>query len=46
MRILDPTPPPYDALEWVKMPLAKRARLVCEAWAMQGYGTPVGAYAI
>jgi hypothetical protein len=33
-------------LEWVKKPLAERSRMVCEAWALQGYGTPLGAYAV
>ncbi|HZJ68142.1 MAG TPA: DUF3556 domain-containing protein, partial [Kofleriaceae bacterium] len=41
-----PTPVPYDALEWVKKPFAERARMVCEAWALQGYGTPVAIYAL
>lgn len=45
MGLLDPTPPPYDPLAWVKAPLAERGRQVCEAWALQGYGTPLGAYA-
>ncbi|HEY8089578.1 MAG TPA: DUF3556 domain-containing protein [Polyangiaceae bacterium] len=44
MGLLDPTPPPYDALDWVKRPLAERGRMVCEAWAMQGYGTPPGVF--
>lgn len=39
-RFLLPTPPPYDALAWVKLPLPERARAVCRAWAEQGYGTP------
>lgn len=45
MGLLDPTPPPYDPLEWVQKPFAERARMVCQAWAMQGYGSPLGAYA-
>jgi hypothetical protein len=44
MGLLDPTPPPYDALEWVKKPFAERARMVCEAWALQGYGSPPAVY--
>ncbi|HEX7838365.1 MAG TPA: DUF3556 domain-containing protein [Kofleriaceae bacterium] len=40
MSLLSPTPVPYDALEWVKKPFPERARMVCEAWALQGYGTP------
>jgi hypothetical protein len=44
MGLLDPTPPPYDPLEWSTRPLGERGRMVCEAWAMQGYGTPPGIY--
>jgi hypothetical protein len=44
--LLDPTPPPYDPLEWVKKPFAERGRMVCEAWAMQGYGSPSGVYGV
>jgi hypothetical protein len=42
--ILQPKSPPYPPLEWVKQPFAERGRMVCEAWAMQGYGTPPGVY--
>ena len=45
MGLLDPVPPPYEPLAWVKKPLAERGRMVCEAWAMQGYGTPLGVFA-
>jgi hypothetical protein len=38
--LLDPTPPPYDPLEWLRKPLGERGRMVCQAWALQGYGTP------
>jgi hypothetical protein len=41
MGLLDPRLPDYDALAWRRMPLAERGRLVCEAWATQGYGTPL-----
>ncbi|MGZ3456144.1 MAG: DUF3556 domain-containing protein [Polyangiales bacterium] len=44
MGLLDPTPPPYDPLEWAKKPLHERGRMVCAAWALQGYGTPPAAY--
>ncbi|MEO0326201.1 MAG: DUF3556 domain-containing protein, partial [Myxococcota bacterium] len=40
MGLLDPTPPPYDALEWAGKPFADKARLVCQSWALQGYGSP------
>ncbi len=44
MGLLDPLPPPYDPLEWQKAPLPVRGRQVCEAWALQGYGTPPAIY--
>lgn len=44
--LLDPVPPPYAPLEWVKKPFAERGRMVCEAWAMQGYGTPLGVFGL
>lgn len=39
-NLLTPTPPPYDPLEWEKLPFPQKCRKVCEAWAMQGYGSP------
>jgi len=46
MGILDPIPPPYDPLDLEKLPFAKRARMVCESWAMQGYGSPLAIYVV
>ena len=46
MSLLLPTLPPYDPLDWKGRPFAERGRMVCEAWALQGYGTPIGAYAL
>jgi Transmembrane protein of unknown function (DUF3556) len=46
MSLVRPTPAPYDPLEWVKKPFTERARMVCEAWAMQGYGTPPVIYLV
>jgi hypothetical protein len=46
MGFLKPTPPPYDALAWAKLPFGERARMVCEAWAIQGYGTPIGVFLV
>jgi transmembrane protein DUF3556 len=46
MSLLRPTPPPYDPIAWSSKPFAERARLACEAWALQGYGTPAFAYAV
>jgi hypothetical protein len=43
---LKPTPPPYDPLEWAQQPFAEKARMVCSAWAMQGYGSPLAVYLV
>jgi hypothetical protein len=44
--LLDPTPTPYDPLTWVKQPFAERGRMVCESWALQGYGAPPAAFVL
>lgn len=41
MGLLDPIAPPYDPLDWAKKPFPEKARMVCESWAMQGYGAPI-----
>jgi hypothetical protein len=46
VSLLAPTPPPYDPLEWAKKPLGERGRMACESWALQGYGAPLGVYAV
>lgn len=43
---IKPIPPPYDPLEWVEKPFPERSRMVCHAWAMQGYGTPLFVYLV
>jgi hypothetical protein len=44
--LLKPVSPPYDPLEWAEMPFGEKVRLACNAWAMQGYGTPLAVYAV
>ena len=46
MGIFDPVLPAYDPIAWSKLPFAERGRLVCQAWALQGYGTPPGVYIV
>jgi hypothetical protein len=46
MGLLNPIPPPYDALEWNQKPFPEKSRMVCEAWAAQGYGTPLPVYVV
>ena len=45
MKLVAPTLPDYDPLEWERMPFSARARLVCTSWAEQGYGTPLVIFA-
>ena len=43
---IKPIPPPYDPLEWARKPFAEQSQMVCRAWAMQGYGTPIAVYLV
>jgi hypothetical protein len=42
--LLSPVKPPYDPLEWAQKPFPEKSHMVCMAWAMQGYGTPLAVY--
>lgn len=44
MDLMRFTPTPYDPMEWATKPFTERARLACQAWALQGYAAPVGIY--
>ncbi|MEQ8352500.1 MAG: DUF3556 domain-containing protein [Leptospiraceae bacterium] len=44
MNLFSPLIPEYDPLEARKLPFAEQARLVCKAWALEGYGSPLTAY--
>lgn len=46
MNLMRPLAVPYDAHAWAKKPFEERARMVCQAWALQGYGTPAAIYLI
>ena len=46
MRFLRPAPVPYDPIAWLALPLPARARQVCQAWALQGYGAPLAIYLV
>ena len=32
---------PYDFAEWQTLPFSQRAKKVCQAWALQGFGAPL-----
>ena len=46
MALLNPILPPYDIREWQKKPFPERVKMVCQSWALQGYGTPSPIYAV
>jgi hypothetical protein len=39
--LITPAAPPYDPLAWEKAPLAGKIKQACQAWALQGYGSPL-----
>ena len=45
MKLVAPTLPDYDPLEWERLPFAECDRLVCTSRAEQGYGTPLMIFA-
>ena len=44
MNLMSPTIPEYDPIAAKRLPFAEKARLVCKAWALEGYGSPLSAY--
>jgi Transmembrane protein of unknown function (DUF3556) len=44
MGLVKPVLPEFDALEWAQKPFAERARLACESFAVQGWGSPTAVY--
>ncbi|MCB9656575.1 MAG: DUF3556 domain-containing protein [Sandaracinaceae bacterium] len=44
MKLMKPELPPYDPFEWERLPFRERAKLVCESWCMDGYGSPFVVY--
>ncbi len=46
MDLPKPSLPPYDVRAWQKKPFPERLKMVCQAWAIQGYGTPWPIYLV
>ena len=38
--LMTPTALPYDFDKWKQLPFSERAKKVCQAWAIQGFGAP------
>ena len=46
MALLKPILPPYDIGDWQTKPFPERVKMVCQSWALQGYGTPSPIYIV
>ena len=44
MGVIKPALPDLDLDDWAARPEADRVRLMCESWAVQGFGAPAVAY--
>jgi hypothetical protein len=44
MGFTAPTEPEFDIEDWADRPYPDRVRMMCDAWAMQGFGAPGVAY--
>jgi hypothetical protein len=44
LGLISPALPDFDLEDWGRRPYLGRVRLMCEAWAMQGFGAPGVAY--
>ena len=44
MSLVEPVLPDYDPIEWARKPFADRARLACQGFALQGWGSPAAVY--
>ena len=42
--LISPAPLPFDFNKWKQKPFAERVTMLCQAWAIQGYGAPVSVY--
>ena len=39
--LMKPADLPYDYEQWKKLPFSEQAKKVCQAWAIQGFGSPI-----
>ena len=44
LKFLAPKALPFEWADWKAQPFAERVKMLCVAWATQGYGAPVSAY--
>ncbi|MCB9230875.1 MAG: DUF3556 domain-containing protein [Bacteroidia bacterium] len=42
--LLSPRSLPFDFEEWKTQPFPQRVKMICQAWAVQGYGAPPSVY--
>ena len=46
MKLLSPSVPAFDLADWARRPERERVRMMCESWALEGFGAPFAAYAL
>lgn len=44
MRLVAPSVPAFDLADWQRRPERDRVRMMCESWALEGFGAPLAAY--
>ena len=44
MGLIKPDLPAFDMDAWAALPERERVPLMCQSWAVQGFGAPIGAY--
>lgn len=42
--LLSPKSPDFDLTDWLTRPYSERVRMMCQTWAMQGFGAPSAVY--
>jgi hypothetical protein len=45
MSLLTPTLPDFDLDDWARQPYRRRLRMMCQDWALNGFGSPPAVYA-
>jgi hypothetical protein len=44
VKLLDPSVPEFNLDDWRRRPERERVRMMCESWALEGFGAPFVAY--
>lgn len=44
VKLVSPSVPEFDLRDWARRPERERVRMMCESWALEGFGAPLAAY--